>query len=132
MKGRRALLWARRLTQLSFLGLFFYLFRLTDYKGKDQIAAAVNIFFRWNPLVALSVTLAAKALLALFLPALLLAVLTLLQGFGRLIRHRQDRGVLALLDPRVRTKGYGASFLEAFPPAPVTSRLDDIGRFFAR
>ncbi len=61
-----------------------------------------------------------------------LAVLTLLQGFGRLIRHRQDRGVLALLDPRIRTKGYGASFLEAFPPAPVTSRLDDIGRFFAR
>lgn len=80
MKGRKALLWARRLTQLSFLGLFFYLFRLTDYTGKDQIAAAVNIFFRWNPLVALSVTLAAKALLALFLPALLLAVLTLLLG----------------------------------------------------
>ena len=46
MKGRRALLWARRLTQLSFLGLFFYLFRLTDYTGKDQIAAAVNI---WIP-----------------------------------------------------------------------------------
>jgi len=61
-----------------------------------------------------------------------LAVLTLLQGFGRLIRHRQDRGVLALLDPRVRTKGYGAAFLEALPPAPVTSRLDDITRFFAR
>ena len=59
MKGRKALLWARRLTQLSFLGLFFYLFRLTDYTGKDQLAAAVNIFFRWNPLVALSVTLAA-------------------------------------------------------------------------
>ena len=60
-----------------------------------------------------------------------LAVLTLLQGFGRLIRHRQDRGVLALLDPRVRTKGYGSTFLEALPPAPVTSRLDDITRFFA-
>jgi ATP-dependent DNA helicase DinG len=60
-----------------------------------------------------------------------LAVLTLLQGFGRLIRHRQDRGVLALLDPRVRTKGYGATFLEALPPAPVTSQLEDITRFFA-
>ena len=61
-----------------------------------------------------------------------LAVLTLLQGFGRLIRHRQDRGVLALLDPRVRTKGYGAVFLDALPPAPVTSRLDDLTRFLAR
>ncbi|HSK08362.1 MAG TPA: helicase C-terminal domain-containing protein, partial [Vicinamibacterales bacterium] len=61
-----------------------------------------------------------------------LAVLTLLQGFGRLIRHRQDRGVLALLDPRVRTKGYGSTFLAAVPAAPVTSRLDDIGRFLAR
>jgi ATP-dependent DNA helicase DinG len=61
-----------------------------------------------------------------------LAVLTLLQGFGRLIRHRHDRGVLALLDPRVRTKAYGATFLGALPPAPVTSELDDIRRFFAR
>ena len=58
-----------------------------------------------------------------------LAILTLQQGLGRLIRHRRDRGVLAVLDPRVRTKSYGARFLEAMPPAPVTSRLEDIGRF---
>ena len=37
-----------------------------------------------------------------------LAILTLLQGLGRLLRHRTDRGVLALLDPRLRTKGYAA------------------------
>ena len=61
-----------------------------------------------------------------------LAILTLQQGLGRLIRHRQDRGVLAVLDPRVRTKSYGARFLEAMPPAPVTSRLEDISRFFER
>ena len=61
-----------------------------------------------------------------------LAILTLQQGLGRLIRHRRDRGVLAVLDPRIRTKGYGARFLEAMPPAPVTSRIDDVGRFFAR
>ena len=48
-----------------------------------------------------------------------LAILTLAQGLGRLIRHRQDRGVLAVLDPRIRSKGYGARFLEALPPAPV-------------
>ena len=61
-----------------------------------------------------------------------LAILTLQQGLGRLIRHRRDRGVLAVLDPRIRTKGYGARFLEAMPAAPVTSRIDDVGRFFAR
>ena len=38
-----------------------------------------------------------------------LAILTLAQGLGRLIRHRQDRGVLAVLDPRIRSKGYGAT-----------------------
>lgn len=60
-----------------------------------------------------------------------LAILALLQGLGRLIRHRQDRGVLAILDPRLRTKGYGRRFLAALPPAPTVSRLDEITRFFA-
>ena len=58
-----------------------------------------------------------------------LAILALLQGLGRLIRHRQDRGVLALLDPRVRTKGYGARFLASLPPAPVVRDLDQIAEF---
>jgi ATP-dependent DNA helicase DinG len=60
------------------------------------------------------------------------AVLTLLQGLGRLIRHRQDRGVLAVLDPRIRTKSYGRTFLQAMPPAPTTSDVEDIARFFNR
>jgi len=60
-----------------------------------------------------------------------LAILSLLQGLGRLIRHRQDRGVLAILDPRLRTKGYGRRFLAALPPARTTTRLDDITRFLA-
>ena len=58
-----------------------------------------------------------------------LAILTLLQGLGRLIRHRSDRGVLALLDPRLRTRGYGRRFLKSFPPAPVTHDLADVDRF---
>lgn len=58
-----------------------------------------------------------------------LAVLALKQGLGRLIRTRRDRGVLAILDPRVRTMGYGARFLEALPPAPVTHSLQDVERF---
>lgn len=60
------------------------------------------------------------------------AILALLQGLGRLIRHRQDRGVLAILDPRLRTMGYGRRFLESLPPAPVTQDLAEIERFFRR
>ena len=59
-----------------------------------------------------------------------LAILALQQGLGRLIRHRTDRGVLAILDPRLRTMGYGRRFLESLPPAPVTYDLDAVGRFF--
>jgi ATP-dependent DNA helicase DinG len=61
-----------------------------------------------------------------------LAILALQQGLGRLIRHRQDRGVLAVLDPRLRSMGYGRRFLNSLPPAPVTSEIDDIDTFFAQ
>ena len=60
-----------------------------------------------------------------------LAILTLQQGLGRLLRHRNDRGVLAVLDPRLRTMGYGRRFVESLPPAPITSDPGDIARFFA-
>jgi len=60
-----------------------------------------------------------------------LAILTLQQGLGRLIRHRHDRGVLAVLDPRMRTKGYGRRFLASVPPAPVVYDLDAVERFFS-
>jgi ATP-dependent DNA helicase DinG len=60
-----------------------------------------------------------------------LAILAMLQGLGRLIRHRGDRGVLAVLDPRLRTMGYGRRFLDSFPPAPVTQDPGAVSRFFA-
>jgi ATP-dependent DNA helicase DinG len=60
-----------------------------------------------------------------------LAILTLLQGLGRLLRHREDRGILAILDPRLQTMGYGRRFLASLPPAPITRNLDDIARFMA-
>jgi ATP-dependent DNA helicase DinG len=44
------------------------------------------------------------------------AVIKLKQGFGRLIRTRRDTGLVVILDPRVLTKGYGRTFLEALPP----------------
>jgi ATP-dependent DNA helicase DinG len=59
-----------------------------------------------------------------------LAILALQQGLGRLIRHRRDRGVLAVLDPRLRTKGYGRRFISSLPPAPVVHDLAAIDAFF--
>ena len=61
-----------------------------------------------------------------------LAILTLLQGFGRLIRHRNDRGVLALFDARVRTRGYGRRFLASLPPAPITHEVAAVRSFISR
>jgi ATP-dependent DNA helicase DinG len=60
-----------------------------------------------------------------------LAILAMRQGLGRLIRHRSDRGVLAVLDPRLRTMNYGRRFLDSFPPAPVTQDPEAVTRFFA-
>jgi ATP-dependent DNA helicase DinG len=60
-----------------------------------------------------------------------LAILTLQQGLGRLIRHRRDRGVLAVLDPRLRTKGYGRRFVASLPPAPIVHDLARVDAFFS-
>ena len=59
------------------------------------------------------------------------AVIALKQGFGRLIRSLQDRGVLMLLDPRVRTARYGRAFLGSLPPYRMTQDIGDVERFFA-
>ncbi len=61
-----------------------------------------------------------------------LAILSLLQGIGRLIRHRRDRGVLSILDPRVLTKSYGRRFLASLPPTPIVREIDQIEQFLAR
>jgi ATP-dependent DNA helicase DinG len=49
------------------------------------------------------------------------AVLKLKQGFGRLIRTRTDTGTVIILDSRIVTKGYGATFLDSLPLAPTIS-----------
>lgn len=59
------------------------------------------------------------------------AVLRLKQGIGRLLRTREDRGVMAILDIRLHTKGYGKLVLDALPPARRTSSLRDVERFFS-
>ncbi len=58
------------------------------------------------------------------------AVLTLKQGFGRLIRSLEDRGVLVLLDPRVRRQRYGQTFLQSLPPYRMTDTITDVEAFF--
>ena len=60
------------------------------------------------------------------------AVLQLKQGVGRLLRTDDDWGVMAILDTRLQTKGYGKSILRALPPAPRVTELKDVERFFAR
>jgi ATP-dependent DNA helicase DinG len=58
------------------------------------------------------------------------AIISLKQGLGRLIRSTTDRGVLAVLDPRLRTKMYGQTFLQSLPPCRVTSDVDELWRVF--
>jgi ATP-dependent DNA helicase DinG len=58
------------------------------------------------------------------------AIISLKQGLGRLIRSATDRGVLAVLDPRLRTKAYGRLFLESLPPCRVTSNVADLAAIF--
>lgn len=58
-----------------------------------------------------------------------LAVTTLRQGVGRLIRGETDRGILMLADPRLSSQGYGKVFLNSLPPMNVTDSPSDLQRF---
>ncbi len=59
------------------------------------------------------------------------AALALAQGFGRLIRHREDRGIVALLDRRASTKGYGRKVLASLPAdCPRTPSLEAVRTFW--
>jgi ferredoxin len=70
-----------RISQLVFLLIFLILFVTTEYRGEDEISAAVNSFFRADPLVLTTYLLAARTFTLLLLPALLILVLTMI--FGR-------------------------------------------------
>jgi ATP-dependent DNA helicase DinG len=60
------------------------------------------------------------------------AVLALKQGFGRLIRTKTDRGVLALLDNRIQRMAYGKIFLESLPKYRMARDLAEVSRFLAK
>jgi len=65
------------------------------------------------------------------------AVIRLRQGFGRLVRHRHDRGVILICDKRVATRGYGRRFLDSLPVegrvfASLEELVEAVGRFLGR
>lgn len=85
-----------------------------------------------DPLVAARMQAASEAGLepfaAIQLPA---AAIALKQGFGRLIRRRDDRGIVAILDGRVVTRGYGRTFLDTLPAGlPRSSVLEQVKRWW--
>jgi ATP-dependent DNA helicase DinG len=47
------------------------------------------------------------------------AIIRLKQGFGRLIRTKKDTGIVAILDPRIRTKFYGRWFVNSLPKCEI-------------
>ncbi|MDB5054023.1 MAG: hypothetical protein JWM44_2073 [Bacilli bacterium] len=59
-----------------------------------------------------------------------IAKMKLMQGTGRLIRTVQDRGAIVLLDPRFRTKRYGAELLRCLPNARRSKNIGDIAKYF--
>ena len=58
------------------------------------------------------------------------AILMFKQGFGRLIRTQNDKGIVAILDPRVKTRFYGERFLSALPDCIRTETIEEIKEFF--
>jgi ATP-dependent DNA helicase DinG len=58
------------------------------------------------------------------------AVITLKQGFGRLIRSLHDRGLLTLLDNRILKKAYGRTFVESLPNYRRTTDIREVEAFF--
>jgi ATP-dependent DNA helicase DinG len=58
------------------------------------------------------------------------AAIALKQGFGRLIRSKTDRGVLALLDNRITKTRYGQIFFDSLPDYGFTTRREEVERFF--
>lgn len=60
------------------------------------------------------------------------AIIAFKQGFGRLIRKLDDKGVVIILDKRVVTKSYGRLFLNSLPPVLKSQKLESINKFLYR
>ncbi len=134
----RLYFYGRRISQLIFLALFLFLFLRTDYTGTDQLEYIVNIIFRLDPFLATVTMLAAKTVIALMLPALLVLALALVAGrsfcgwfcpLGTLLdgcRHAlpTDRGGSVTLYPRLGRLLLLAALLLAFFGFHIAGYLD--------
>jgi len=69
-----------RISQLIFLAIFIILFANTEYRGKDEISAAINSFFRANPLVVISYIFAVKAVTILLIPGIMMILASAILG----------------------------------------------------
>jgi ATP-dependent DNA helicase DinG len=58
--------------------------------------------------------------------------LILQQAFGRLIRHGNDEGVVAILDRRLTSKGYGRKIVASLPDAPLVTSIEEVQSFFEK
>jgi polyferredoxin len=94
-----------RICQLIFLAAFLVLFLMTEYRGSDRIVAAVNAFFRANPLTAVTTTLATGSYQPLLLPGLLVLLFTLLLGRFFCGWLCPLGTLLDLLSPRIKKTG---------------------------
>lgn len=59
------------------------------------------------------------------------AALKLKQGFGRLIRTKNDTGMVSILDPRLLTKSYGRVIINSLPKTPIINNSEEITDFFS-
>lgn len=60
------------------------------------------------------------------------AIIALRQGIGRLIRDKNDRGVLMVCDPRLLKRAYGQMFLDSVPPMRRSRDIEEVKQFFAQ
>jgi ATP-dependent DNA helicase DinG len=60
------------------------------------------------------------------------AVISLKQGLGRLIRNKEDYGILSVLDSRIHKKRYGKTFIKSLPPVPLTMKINDLDEFITK
>jgi MauM/NapG family ferredoxin protein len=94
-----------RLSQLLFLAIFLVLFVQTEYRGKDELGAAVNAFFRANPLTLVSTLLADRSFSWLLFPAVVTLIATVLLGRFVCGWLCPLGTLLDLIGPRFRRRG---------------------------
>ncbi|MFZ5986649.1 MAG: ATP-dependent DNA helicase, partial [Bacillota bacterium] len=104
-----------------------------DIPGEDLICVIIDkIPFSApdDPIISATVDYMKSANKSWFMEYMLPeATLKLKQGFGRLIRSKNDTGMVSILDPRLLTKAYGQIILNSLPKSPIVNSLEEIEEF---